>query len=128
MLNLPACQHRGDLVTLTAPNSGAVRQVYECDQIHTRGRDLVAHVSAAACGDCGYSNEKFDTAIETYRQADFARPTPFEFATRWGHCGLCQHREANFCMRALGVCSLSQKLAKPDFECPVGNFCKIERQ
>lgn len=127
-MTLPLCEHRGDLVTLTAPNSGAVRQVYECDQIHTRGLDLVAHVSAAACGDCGYSNEKFDTAMETYRPASPDRPSASEFAARWGHCGICQHRTANFCDRSLGVCSLSQKLAKSDFECPIGNFGRIERQ
>ncbi len=126
-MTLPLCEHRGDELTRTAPGSGAVRTVFECFQMHNRGRDDVAYVSAAQCDECGYSNERFDAAIDSYQPATPASPNTDEFADRWGQCAACQFREANFCLRAPGSCSLTQKLSKADFGCPMGKFFEITR-
>lgn len=127
MSDLPICEFRGDPITITAPGSGAVRESHECYQMHLRGREEVAYVSAVACMDCGYSNAQFDAAIENYQQASASHPTVSEYADRWGQCGICEIREANFCRFAMGTCSLSRKLEKCDFGCPKGKFLQINR-
>ncbi len=123
---LPPCEHRGDLLTITAPGSGAVRTVYECDQMHVRGRDLVAQVSAVVCEECGYSNDAFDRGAH-YIQLQDNFPTTEEYAERHSACQTCPIRQANFCPRAAGSCSLTRKLEKCDFKCPMGRFGQIER-
>lgn len=126
-MTLPICEFRGDPTTIRAPGSGAVREAHECYQLHHRGTEDVAYVSAAACEDCGYSNQRFDEAIEGYRQPTPAFPTVAEFADRWGICAVCEIRQANFCPRAMGSCSLTRKLEKCDFGCPKGYFPQITK-
>lgn len=127
MTPLPLCQFRGDALTVTAPNSGAVRTVHECFHIHIRGREDVAQVSPVACLDCGFHDDAFNRA-SGYQQPAPHFPTLVEFSERFETCKTCPIREANFCPRAMGTCSLTRKLENRDFECPMGKFGRIERQ
>lgn len=117
---LPECRFRGDSLTITAPGSGATRTAYECDQPHIRGRDLEpAKVSPAACMECGYSDAAFTAGAalpgtQAVPQAEYQR--------RYAICSGCGFRSANFCLRAAGDCSLTQKLGKGDFDCPEKKF------
>lgn len=125
--NLPECRHRGDAVTQIAPGSGAASERVECFMPLVRGREEVALVSPHQCQKaCGFSDAVWQAAGEYY-QPPSINHTPYQdFVDRWTVCDACRYRSGNYCSRAGGTCPLTQKLVRPSFFCPEGNFQAVE--
>lgn len=126
-VTLPTCQHRGDPVTHTAPGSGAVSQRVECFMPLVRAREEVALVSPQQCEGCGYSDAIWSASGQQYSPPSVNHTPHDAFIERWTICDLCKYRAGNYCSRAPGTCTLTQKLVRVDFRCPQGNFEAVKQ-
>lgn len=118
-MDLPVCGHR------TSATDSSGRNQYTCDHPQVARPHASAVVSEQFCRECGLV--EFGPAAVAYQPSCPEQPTLIEYYSRAMTCMSCRSRDGNHCVLSGGSCSLAQKLARPDFACPLGNFGTIKR-